>query len=1259
MDVERSSRDAMLLQIESSHEFADISKFIGEITEKTGFEGPWSPDQVTKLRNLVNELVSKINAQSPKVANRKMNVLEALGFALSILLKHDSSLANMEVRFRNCRMEVEMLKQRITDMEAEKIITTNEIENELVSRIAQRLSIREPEDESELIEVLQKKMKGKEKLMKELVQKFALPSSTNASNIVNALQTQIEQCLSSLDFAPSTGITNNEMTESLRQELLKATTELLDTQEKLKEMQKQLEKKDNHIARLRSARDAMKEKLNDAAQAIRSGEQDFGELAKVESIRAELLGIRMDNEKLFRKTEKQEKKIRELEQKNEECTAQNELLKKNNKSLNEQVKHLKDGSFTQSKVVIGTPELDEIKSQLEAKETEHQKLLSLFEDVTQQFEEQTAELEEQSKARMTFITAIQKLSVVNRQLETHLEHSQTQCNESTKQIESLTQKIKELEERTQKEVVDESLLAGIAEMVEDIPETVKQEISSICEEKERSVRNRILQIIHALLPKEQNPVVEQNESEELHALKVHNQRLIAAVCSELRFIERLADSGEIQSWMFADQTVSEVRARLLSQCAKIETFLKENAIELVADVDLFDYLQIDTDPVHLSRNLRSFFATYDSPKTQEGKTLFVMLMQAVTSNEVLQKYATEARARCIHQSKEIASVKKELEMARECMKTNYQEKTREVKAQQDRIRKESETLKQTKSAILDILRSSIAMEESSNFAKTIKCIEELKTEGMPPLDTTDYVAQLEEKCAGVAKELENCQTKYDEMLASTKEELASLQKEMQEIEECSAQKLAEHEESTKKLREEIAQKDQEIASNKASLEQMTKEYTELKAKYDNTNKDFHRELDSLRKEYEAIVKALTRKLKAVEKGVEESMRTSQAEFQSNRSILKKKLSRASAELSETKAEKENAVSSLEKQITALQQELSFVKDKEACQANTIEKLQAELKDARSKAANMAVEQKMLQTKLIGKDETLRREKSQYESQLKLRLFAIDSDYQAKTEAMKNDYNTRTHDFMVRVCHLFENMIDTSQPINQDTVESLLERVRARLIALDNASLAGEQAQIELQTLRDITGASKQAKLSSHVANVMKAMKQNAADLEKLESENKAMKREVTEARALMTQEVATREWEQWARRLHSVAVGPSGLSIRSEEIRRSLEETVFAALGNRSVLKRLEFLRTEKKLLQSGLLTTKVDRGELTLRHVITAMSAVRRIQKLSGHVKSGLSFPITRETPEKDSEKLRKASTRAPLFRQFVIKADPQKKNV
>ena len=230
--------------------------------------------------------------------------------------------------------------------------------------------------------------------------------------------------------------------------------------------------------------------------------------------------------------------------------------------------------------------------------------------------------------------------------------------------------------------------------------------------------------------------------------------------------------------------------------------------------------------------------------------------------------------------------------------------------------------------------------------------------------------------------------------------------------------------------------------------------------------------------------------------------------------------------------------------------------------------------------------------------------------------------------------------------MFKEMADMSQPINPETIIALLQKVRSRLKHLDQTVFDNEQADLELQSIRQITGASQNSRISTVVSDIMKSMREKTATLQKLESENESMKQELGQVRTLADQDESNRAWDSWARTLHSLVCDGFTAPSSPHEVRHAVEEVVLSSIGNRLMWRRLDCLRAEKKILLSGLLNVKTRRPIQTMNSVIAALVSIRRLQKLSGHVTSSFGFRDT-----SDKQPLRVANHgRTPLFGRFVV---------
>ena len=1254
-----STPDLDVGEIRNSPEFIELNSLITSVTQNDPFAPELTGDQRIKLRSLVNAVIQKANAGNTDQTDMKgAGVFRLIAFALFLLSKEagnqglqkrlsELELENEELKLQvhsqtstNSRIEVEVLREKITKLEEQQVMRTRAIESNIVSRFAERLSLDEPNDEEDLVEVIDKKLKGKKKLVHEIVQAFGLPVTTHASNLVAVLKMHLGE--------PNTDgrVTNREIDDSLRQELLNVSNELIDAQEKIKALEMQLEKKEKHISRLRVERDETKNGWEAAVKAFneesaQKESQTFENCAKFESARAELLQTRIEKEKLLRKVEKQERWIQTMEQKMAKCEHELKSVVAENKDLKAKVGRAK-AEPCESKVVFEKPDVSELKQALALREDEKEKLMNLFETLATQFEHQTEELAEESKTRFSLVAAVQRLASVSHQLESQMELSETKMHDVELQNELLKAQIQEVSKAREPDNDSErAVLDAVLTEIETAPDEVKELAHEILDNEENTVAERIAEVVGMLMTK--NDEDTESESDELRQLREHNQKLISAVSSELRFIEHLADSGEVQAWVLTPSSNEDVRLQLLSQCVRIEKFLQDNSFDLSESRDFFDYLTLDSNPLHLKSNLTEFLDEYRSPTTQEGKELFIMLIQALTANVFLRKYCEEAKSQCGHVMTELKALRNEV-----TVDSNHAEDVRQLQDDWNRIQQERATVENTKKKILAILQANIA-EQSPDLSGIMKCITELKSENLDACDDTLYTQRLEERCLNAAQELTKIKEAHAEVVATTEEELEALKQEIAETTERSKQTIAAQEGIIAKLNDTIESNRKEIEGLQQTIAQLTQTNSDLKKQCENVEKEFGVENEAVRQEYDGIVRSLKKEMKLIEKGLEESIKVSDSEVQRLHNSIRKELARMNTEIEEAHAEKERMKSYYQEQIESMQQKLEIGEDREAELEDMVSKLKSDLKEAKSRISTVNIENKMLKTKLNGVDEKMQRERSIYESQMKLKLFAVESESQAKIDAFKTEHTTKLSGFMVNICHIFKEMVDMSHPINQETVLELLERVQQRLKTLDRSAFASEQGQLELQSIRQIIRCPEQSRVSTAVADLVKSAKQQAMQLEKLEAENKSMKRDVMEARMLVGQDAALRAWESWAKKLHSlVSDGFSGPT-SPQEVRHAVEEVVLSSLGNRLMWRRLDCLRTEKRLLLSGLLNAKPKKVTQTLNQVIAVLVSIRRLQKLSGHARSSFGLPDSAGNDRKPVMKQRQAPS-APLFSRFVV---------
>jgi hypothetical protein len=92
---------------------------------------------------------------------------------------------------------------------------------------------------------------------------------------------------------------------------------------------------------------------------------------------------------------------------------------------------------------------------------------------------------------------------------------------------------------------------------------------------------------------------------------------------------------------------------------------------------------------------------------------------------------------------------------------------------------------------------------------------------------------------------------------------------------------------------------------------------------------------------------------------------------------------------------------------------------------------------------------------------------------------------------------------------------------------------------------------------------------------------------------------------------ARREWEEWASRMCARATNDFSMAKAPDEMRHALEEALGGGSEHARLLRKLEVLRFEKKMLKDGVQQSAGERRP-TMFTVMSVVNATRKLQKLS-----------------------------------------------
>lgn len=186
--------------------------------------------------------------------------------------------------------------------------------------------------------------------------------------------------------------------------------------------------------------------------------------------------------------------------------------------------------------------------------------------------------------------------------------------------------------------VDDKIFDIISDAIENAPPDIVDGVLKITKNVKYTRIDKIKKIIFFFIEE----IRKQRQS--VGAVKVNKgeyERLVTAMHSQLRFLENLVNCDDDVQLLFEEP--DEAKKAIQEQVTRIEEFLKQNAKGFVEDATIFDTLQLNVNPLELSKRLQSFFDRFPAIQTPEGDELFVMLRMSLAANGILRRFAITTR----------------------------------------------------------------------------------------------------------------------------------------------------------------------------------------------------------------------------------------------------------------------------------------------------------------------------------------------------------------------------------------------------------------------------------------------------------------------------------------------------------------------------------------------------------------------------------------------------------------------------------------
>ncbi|EAY03793.1 hypothetical protein TVAG_454320 [Trichomonas vaginalis G3] len=877
------------------------------------------------------------------------------------------------------------------------------------------------------------------------------------------------------------------------------------------------------------------------------------------------------------------------------------------------------------------PETEMLKMKLQTRDEEIQKLHSLFEELSTQFSLQANELHQETEARENLVIAIHKLNQMNQYLSDQFKVISANYSNAKNENIQLKGQIDNLKPTVQLVEDMKNLESAILDI---LPVETQKIIKPIIENSEKTYPFRVIETISALSEYYNNCQNSPSEAQTSSSpSNIYNQqKMLEIISANLRFINSLIDSKEKAQWLIKPFNFDDYRKVLMEQSSRITSYMKENNITPVDEKTLFDSLLLDIDPIQSQSDISQYLEQLSPENMSEGElTLFHLLAQAISANFALRKYSNECRNQCAHQVSEIKQLRFDLANNRDQNRYQNDDEVIELENKLDAEREENQKLLLKIKSLKNMLIKAQAKNNLDNFEEMIQTIdgcEECSDHSKSVIDALEGKAleldQARELCNTLEKEKQSIQNELNSLKQDKSKSEPDYLTRINELKISISELTTEATQTTQKMKEALAKKEDE----NAELQQKLLELEENDEKIRSNVNALDNEIKKLRKE---------------KKSIEESYSDYK---EAAAATLTKIIEKSKVRIAKMKQEKEKfagEVKNLEEKLVDLhdysEKAISQKSQKIEELNSMISNLQSEVTQSKSSISSLKVENKLLSTKLNGTEERLKREISIAESQYKVKVMSIETEYQSQLDKQKSQLEKQIQDFIDFICEKFNENITENMTI--ESAEELLATVDVKLRNTINIQHELDDANRQLLTIRKLFNAAKSDTIIGVVQSQIEKYESLKRAHDDVVAKNKAMKRDVIEARALGDTNRQNKEWEEWARKLASIVTGGCSGYQSPKSLRFGVEEAVLAAIGNKNAWMRLDILRAEKKILKSGHNLEKKSSQNFT--STLAVVRAVTRLQKLSGHAQSYLAVDLPQCASKSQSNT--KESEKKPLF--------------
>ena len=999
--------------------------------------------------------------------------------------------------------------------------------------------------------------------------------------------------------------------------------------EKLKERIKTLEKQINSSEEISSA------EVNISQESIKK-QKEIG-IKKVPEyhydndtrflLETEMQTLQVKYEGLEKENNKRREKINKLKLENFELNSQldekNQLiqrLKISNDKLTIENEELLINSNQENK-----EEFEKIFQQTISKQREeNEKLQKALQIIEKHLEETISNFKIETESKLQLFNLMQQQSSCLYEYERLYQGFQEQITDSEKALKSLQLNCEELKGKVAKkqkcehlEIIDTLLCYFSSKPIQNDLSSI---ISDILKEPNEPAITKIVEILEVFMKKYQNLKDELNQAKiqlaeipNYQNLERMNIRLSQYCRGMIQFFEKLATSGEMQSWMIDQPCNDDLRPLLIAQCNRLEMFLGQNN-DFVDIVDSFTSF-----PARVEDLVRE--------NEMNNEEYLLILQLCATANDALRRCADHVCDSNHHLSNDIKTLRYELKQISNDNQIKLEGITQSM---QKKIDQQERALNESKQIICQIkdelesqkhhklaVKRSLGIINNENLDLISKQYEEEKNEkkNNNNLKKSEQESDFHE----LSLQIDELNKEKDFLMNQNQQRLNQINEMQQE-----KYNLASQNDILKDTLSKISQKYKKITEN-YELSQAKVEDLKKTIQDQNEKLSILSELESKQPAYDKEIYSLSEEIKSLKVQNDKISNSFQEEREQLKQELANQEKKFTNELKVYQQKETELKLYYDPILNDLRVKLNDSHEKEKQYIKTIQDADENSKKLYSELSNIRIDLKMSKLKIDAMEEKMQREKNLIETQCHMKILNMQTAHQSEKEKIQTEFRCKNQELLMNLCQRFKEYVDFSNKITEETIFGVIDKVFLEITQLRDLNNKLEGSYTELRNIMVLIGCENKKKVIETIANFVK--KVHKYDI--IKKEKTKLKQRISEmtdpsptVKAPSYGDATIYEWEQWAKKV-SALISDNFLSLRSaKELMFSIEEALVSSIGQRLTIKRLEMLRIEKMIYKSGILdkANALKTPYITINTIILLISAIRRMQTISGHLPCDIS---------------------------------------